>query len=71
MNGAFEITHEVGSATCIVSLSEDLDLAVVPELRAELEASLESGCTNLVLDLSRVTYADSSALPGAILVAIH
>jgi len=62
VNGAFEITHEIGSATCIVSLSEDLDLAVVPELRAELEASLESGCRNLVLDLSRVTYADSSAL---------
>ena len=48
--------------TCVVSLSGDLDTAVVPELRTELEAALESGCANLVLDLAGVTYADSTAL---------
>jgi anti-anti-sigma factor len=62
VNRAFAITHELGSTTCVVGLAGDLDMAVVPELREDLDSALESGCVNLVLDLTRVTYADSSAL---------
>ena len=62
MNRAFAITHDLGSATCVVSLAGDLDIAVVPELRQDLDLALDSGCANLVLDLACVTYADSSAL---------
>jgi len=45
-----------------VRLSGDVDMAVVPELRSSLDTSLDAGCANVVLDLSDVTYADSSAL---------
>lgn len=62
MNRSFDITHGLGSKTCVARLSGDLDTAVVPELRDELEAAIESGCSNLVLDLTHVTYADSTAL---------
>ncbi len=37
-------------------------MAIVPDLRRALEGALDSGCTNVVLDLDEVTYADSSAL---------
>jgi anti-anti-sigma factor len=62
MSNAREFTHEYGPRACVVRLSGDVDVAVVPELRKDLLGVLESGCDNLVLDLSDVTYADSSAL---------
>jgi len=37
-------------------------MAVVPELRARLDTALDVSCDNVVLDLTAVTYADSSAL---------
>jgi serine/threonine-protein kinase RsbW len=58
----FDITHAADARTCVVRLNGDIDIAVVPELRTDLEGSLDSGCVNLVLDLTNVTYADSSAL---------
>jgi anti-anti-sigma factor len=51
-----------GAAACVVRLSGELDLSVVPEVRTAVEAALESGCASVVLDLEDVTYADSSAL---------
>ena len=62
MTSTFEITHDRNSATCVVRLSGDIDTAVVPELRRDLDSALEAGCRNLVLDLAEVSYADSSAL---------
>jgi len=62
VNRTFDIVHEPDSATCVVRLGGDIDTAVVPELRRSLDSALETGCRNLVLDLTDVTYADSSAL---------
>ncbi len=59
---SFEMTHEIGPRACVVRLSGDVDMAVVPELRKSLDAALDGGCSNVVLDLSGVVYADSSAL---------
>jgi anti-anti-sigma factor len=58
----FEITHELGPRACVVRLAGDVDMAVVPELRGSLDSALDVGCANVVLDLTDVTYADSSAL---------
>lgn len=58
----FEISHAMDAHTCVARLFGDIDTAVVPELRDELTSSIDSGCINLVLDLTHVTYADSSAL---------
>ncbi len=62
MVSGHEIVQEHGPRACVVRLSGDLDTAVVPELRASLAGVLDAGCANLVLDLTDVVYADSSAL---------
>lgn len=53
--------HEEQRA-CVFHLTGDIDVAVVPDLRVSLDQAIETGCENIVLDLSAVTYADSSAL---------
>lgn len=58
----FEISKDNGPRACVVRLSGDVDMAVVPELRTALDSALYGGCSNVVLDLAEVTYADSSAL---------
>jgi anti-anti-sigma factor len=58
----FSVELIAGTATLVLHLEGDVDIAVVPEIRSELDSSLGAGCTNVVLDLERVTYADSSAL---------
>lgn len=58
----FEVTNEIGPRACVVRVGGDIDMAVVPELREALDAALTGGCGNIVLDLTDVTYADSSAL---------
>ena len=62
MAPAFDISHALEGHACVARLFGDIDTAIVPELRSDLEQSIEAGCVNLVLDLSDVTYADSSAL---------
>lgn len=59
---SFETDFQPGSRACVVRLSGDIDLSVVPELRRDLEGALSCGCKDIVLDLSAVTYADSSAI---------
>jgi anti-anti-sigma factor len=62
MMAPFEILEGGGPSACVVRLSGDVDMAVVPQLRDALDATLDTRCANVVLDLAAVTYADSSAL---------
>jgi anti-anti-sigma factor len=62
MMPTFDISHSVEAGACVARLTGDIDVSVVPELRGDLEASINSGCANIILDLTHVTYADSSAL---------
>jgi anti-anti-sigma factor len=59
---SFEISRQTVPCTCVVRLSGDIDTAVVPELREGLGAVVDDGCGAIVLDLTDVVYADSSAL---------
>ena len=59
---AFEVVEHEAPRSCVVRLTGDIDAAVVPDLRVTLHASLGGGCANVVLDLTDVVYADSSAL---------
>lgn len=58
----YTITFEDGPRTCVATLKGDVDMAIVPELQTGLDGVLVGGCSNVVLDLNEVTYADSSAL---------
>jgi anti-anti-sigma factor len=62
MSPMFDISHAMEARTCVARLSGDIDTAIVPELRGDLEQSIDAGCVNLVLDFTDVTYADSTAL---------
>ncbi len=45
-----------------VRVTGEIDLATAPELRQRLEAVIDAGIRNLDLDLSDVTFLDSSGL---------
>ncbi len=59
---AFTIERYENLKAGVCRIDSDIDIAVVPELREALDGLVETGFMNIVLDLSGVTYADSSAL---------
>ncbi|GAV31058.1 hypothetical protein emb_1d0294 [Coriobacteriaceae bacterium EMTCatB1] len=48
--------------TCVARIEGEIDLASVKEVRDTLSEALERGCNNVVLDLSDVSYVDSSCV---------
>ena len=56
------IDQDTGSATSVVHYEGDLDFSTVSEVRDAVDGIIGRGCTSLVIDFSKVTYADSSAL---------
>jgi anti-sigma B factor antagonist len=54
--------HQTGTPACVAHVSGDLDCITVPELREGIDAAVSDGCTQVIVDLSEVTYLDSSAL---------
>jgi anti-sigma B factor antagonist len=80
---AHEGAHERTSGTGFISVSErqpdpqtaviavdgELDLSTAPRLKWPLLDSMKAGRTRLLLDLSGVTFIDSTAL--SVLVAAH
>ncbi|MDY0088532.1 MAG: anti-sigma factor antagonist [Coriobacteriia bacterium] len=57
-----EIERKEEQRACVVHLAGDIDMGVIDELREALENVIMTGCENLVLDLTKVTYVDSAAL---------
>lgn len=60
------VAQTVGGIT-ITELTGDLDIASAPALREQLLSLLRPGHSSLVIDLSKVTFADASGL--AVLVS--
>lgn len=52
---------EIGERIALVSVSGELDLYVEGELRAALDAAERLGCPTVVVDLSGVSFMDSTA----------
>lgn len=62
-----ELETNIEGQTLLVYLKGDLDLNVADKLREELDKKIEeTNALNLLLDLSKVTFIDSSGL-GVIL----
>ena len=61
------ITKEVRGATLVIRVAGELDVRTADEFRQTVEAALEDlGVRRLVLNLSKVTFMDSTGL-GAVL----
>jgi anti-sigma B factor antagonist len=50
------------SGAIVLALEGEADLHVAPELRQRLTSAIDDGARSLVLDLSQVTFVDSTAL---------
>jgi anti-sigma B factor antagonist len=67
---AFMLGEErVGDACAVLTLGGEVDLHTAPELRERLTAAIEDGCSELVVDLTEVTFIDSMTL-GVLLGAL-
>lgn len=56
------IERQTGSSVCVVRLSGEVDAVTTSEIREALDGVVVQGCRSIVLDLTEVTYLDSSAL---------
>jgi len=61
----FEVTVQRSSATAVVEVAGELDLASAQAL-ADVLRDLEPPCDRVILDLSRLTFIDSTGLRLAI-----
>jgi anti-sigma B factor antagonist len=69
-SGAFGIIQsQPDERTSVISLEGEIDLGRAPSLKWALVDSVDAGCKQLVVDLLRVTFMDSTAL--GVLVAVN
>jgi len=67
---AFAVTERsLDEHTSVLNVEGELDLAAAPSLKWALADIVQAGATQLVVDLSRVTFIDSTAL--GVLVGAH
>ncbi len=69
MEGIFEITDELAAGHLIVAVVGEVDVATAPSLRTRLEQAVDDAEGALVVDLSGVTFIDSTAL--GVLIAVQ
>jgi anti-sigma B factor antagonist len=54
----------------VVAVGGELDMGAAPALRATIDRILEDGARTLVVDLSEVTFIDSTSI-GVLMSALH
>jgi anti-sigma B factor antagonist len=59
---ALEIDSELSADTARLTPSGELDIATAPQLEQEVRSLLSRAVRRVVIDLSRLTFVDSSAL---------
>jgi anti-sigma B factor antagonist len=65
----FEIHSEIEAGRGLLMPAGELDIATVPELDKAAQALLSQGVSELMIDLSRVTFMDSTGL--RFLIGLH
>jgi anti-anti-sigma factor len=58
----FEITERADGQTCVLSIVGELDLSRIAELTRRVQEKLDQNITVLRVDLSDLTFMDSSGL---------
>lgn len=62
MEEVFEIAEQSGETTPVLSVRGEIDVSTAPELRDRLLGVAQEGHSTVVVDLSEVTFLDSTAL---------
>ena len=57
-----DITTSVVGGRTVVAVSGEIDVYTAPQLREQLDREIEAGTHHLVVDLSSVTFMDSTGL---------
>jgi anti-sigma B factor antagonist len=66
----FEIVdRKVDDDTHVVAVTGEIDLFTAPEFKQRMSAPIDEGRSNLIVDLSRTTFIDSSSL--GVLIGAH
>lgn len=63
-------TDEVAPRVCVVAPTGELDLYTCPDLETELTRVISNGAARVVVDLTQITFIDSTAL-GVLLGALE
>ncbi len=67
----FAATHQpLAQGIALVELAGEVDISTAPQFKRELEAAVSEGSTKVVVDLSQVTFIDSTAL-GVLVGAVR
>ena len=61
MDTSFDAEHEEGGI-CLIRARGEVDVASAPRLQAAIDAAIESKPTSMLIDLSEVSFLDSSGL---------
>jgi anti-sigma B factor antagonist len=61
--------HDMGQRVAVLSLDGRLNMVSAPQLKATITDSVAAGRTQVVVDLSAVTFMDSSGL-GALIAGL-
>jgi anti-sigma B factor antagonist len=62
MDEVFEVSEEVAPGYTVVSVTGEVDVATAPKLRERLDEAVDRGTALLVVDLTPVTFIDSTGL---------
>lgn len=65
-----DITTDKNGGVCTVVLDGEVDVYTAPTLKTELVEAIEGGCNNVIVDLERVGFIDSSGL-GVLVSALR
>ena len=55
-------TEEAGYATYVIAVAGEADLYSAPDLKRALDEAIEAGGKDIVVDMTRTTFVDSTAL---------
>lgn len=65
-----DIKSDRNNDVCAVTLEGEIDVYTAPRLKEELVSVVESGCHNVVVDMEKVGFIDSSGL-GVLVSALR
>jgi len=57
-----DISTDVSGDVCTMRIDGEVDVYTAPRLKEALVTAIEGGCVNIIVDLERVGFIDSSGL---------